>query len=75
MWRSFRHALTYSQDMDEDALNVLIAEGLDVPTAYAASVEDAEPARHDDAPNDTARLGAIIGLGIAMICWLVWLFV
>ena len=62
--------------LDEVALNTLLAEGLDVPTAYMASVRDVDD---DDVDDDDDSLparrnaGWTLGLCVGLIVvWLVW---
>lgn len=59
--------------MDEDAFNVLIAEGIDVPTAYAASVDDAAPDHQERKSHTPECIGMLIALGVCVACWYFWL--
>lgn len=54
------------EQVDEVVLNVLLAEGLDVPTALAASIKD-------DASRSTSQWPAVIGLIAALASVLAWL--
>lgn len=47
--------------MDEDALNVLLAEGIDLPTAVAAAADDRKSRRPE------SKLPHIAGLIVATI--------
>jgi hypothetical protein len=55
-------------NVDEDALNVLLAEGIDAPTAYAAASRDEQP---QPAWITTFALACALLAGIATAC-LVW---
>ncbi len=50
-----------SEDIDEVALNTLLAEGVDFPTAYAASVRDNEP-REPKQLSGWFVAGAVLGV-------------
>lgn len=58
----------YNSDMeqiDETALNVLLAEGMDVPTAYVAATITDEP---QPRPRNSGRqIGMAIGLAIGIL--------
>lgn len=52
--------------MDEDALNVLLAEGMDYPTAYAAAQRD-----QPKPPAKVSRWAVLVVVLIAL-AWMVW---
>jgi len=57
-------------DIDEIALNVLLAEGVDVPTAIAAAADDRNPPRPEsNAPRIAGLIVAVI-VGVVVFCLL-----
>jgi hypothetical protein len=58
-------------NIDEVALNVLLAEGIDAPTAYAAAQEDRPQEPRRPPANVAAQIGGLIG-GLAFIVY--WFF-
>jgi hypothetical protein len=55
--------------LDDVVLNTLIAEGVDVPTAYAASVEESAP---QPASRKLSKAGIVAA--VATVAVLLWLF-
>jgi hypothetical protein len=59
-----------SENLDEVALNVLLADGIDAPTAYAASVQESQPARTESAKSNSlykwllAIMAAVLGYAL-----------
>jgi hypothetical protein len=51
-----------NDQFDEVAFNVLLSEGLDVPTSYAASIRDADDKRTPAWIHCVGLIAAIVGL-------------
>jgi hypothetical protein len=56
-------------DEDEVALNVLLAEGIDVPTAYAGSISDDSPK-----PSGSNLIPQVVGILCALLVALYFMF-
>jgi hypothetical protein len=57
-------------NLDEVALNCLLADGIDAPTAYAASIRDEQPTASIKPATD--RTFAILTIG-GLVAFIVWL--
>lgn len=55
-------------DIDEVALNVLLAEGVDLPTALAASARDDDP--KPPLPSWIVVVCWIVGIGVGLVIYL-----
>jgi hypothetical protein len=56
------------EEIDETALNCLLLDGVDAPTAYAASVPDSQPAKG----TNWFAVGMLIGGLIVFLLLLLW---
>jgi hypothetical protein len=63
------------ESFDEVAFNTLLADGLDVPTAYAASIRDPQPAGIEDSKAATYNYRRSIDLGLlaGLVLVVLWL--
>jgi hypothetical protein len=59
-------------DLDEVALNTLLAEGIDVPTSFAGSIQDREIESEIRDSNMAHTLGVVVSL-IVLLLLLFWL--
>jgi hypothetical protein len=59
-------------DLDEVALNTLLAEGIDVPTAVAGSLKDREPELEESHSAHAHALGLVTAI-VVVVLLLVWL--
>jgi hypothetical protein len=58
-------------DIDEAALNTLLADGVDAPTAFAASVSDEPQDAVRPSNNHSWLIGVIVG-ALLVVLWLLW---